>query len=96
MSLVFVAIFLFVMVPQLPLVDSDDDGITDLSAIVIGASPIAHSSSSTGKDERRRNSLIAVAPASNAIQHRPFTTDRADPIFHDCHSVLASLCLLRC
>jgi hypothetical protein len=96
LPLVLVTIGLFVIVPQMALVDSDNDGITDLSAIAIGATPIAHPSISARKDQAPKNSHNTVALASVAIQSRPLENVKSDPILHDGHSVLASLCLLRC
>jgi hypothetical protein len=78
------------------LVDSDDDGITDLSAIAIGATPIAYRSISARKDQPPQDSHDTVALASDAIQSRTLGNDKSDPVIHDGHSVLASLCLLRC
>lgn len=96
LSLLFLAICLFAVVPQMALVDSDDDGLTDLSAIVIGAGLVVHPTSPTCEDERSLNSRITVASALDANWHLPFGINEADPIFRDRHSVLASLCLLRC
>jgi hypothetical protein len=79
------------------LVDTDDDGITDLSAIAIAASLIAHPTSETARDQRSLNGRTIVALAPGAIRHFPSRADEADhPIFRDRHSVLVSLCLLRC
>jgi len=93
--LVLVPIALFVMAPQMALVDSDDDGITDLSAIAIGAS-IAYPSSSTCKDQRPYNSHETVILPSDATQSRCLGTAKSEALFPDGHSVRTSLCLLRC
>ena len=95
--LVLVTIALFVMVPQTVLVDSDDDGIPDVPAIAVGATPIVDRSSSTGKDERPQNSQNAGTFASGAIEFYHLAIDRSNRVFHDeTNSLLASLCLLRC
>ncbi len=75
------------------LVDSDDDGIIDLSAIAMGASLFVYPTSSTGGDERALKSRTTVALASDANWHILFGTNEAGPSFGDHHS---SLCLLRC
>ena len=96
LPLLFVAICLSAVVPQIALVDSDDDGITDLSAIAIGASLIAHPTTETGRDQRSLNGHTIVALAPEAIRHLTIGTAKAEPAFRYRHSVLASLCLLRC
>jgi hypothetical protein len=96
LRLVLVTLGLFVIVPQMALVDSDNDGITDLSAIAIAATPIAHPSISARKDQAPKNSHNTVALAPDAIQSNPLANDKSDSVFHDGHSVLALLCLLRC
>lgn len=94
--LVLVILGLFVVVPQIALVDSDDDGITDLLAIAIGAGPLAHPLSSKRSVAPRLNSHSAGAAAPDTIQHRTLGTGRADPVVHYGYPVLALLCLLRC
>jgi hypothetical protein len=78
------------------LVDTDDDGVNDLTAIAIGTSILVHPTRLTGRDERTLNNDTAVAAASDAIRHLPRGTDQLVPSIRDRHSVLASLCLLRC
>jgi len=95
LSLLFLAICLFAVLPQFASVDSDDDGITDLSAIVIGTSLFANPAGSAHKDERLLNSYITVASTSDANWRLPSGTNDAGLIFLDRHSILASLCVLR-
>jgi len=96
LPLLFLDICLFAVVPQLTLVDSDDDGITDLSGIVIGASLLTHPTNSTARNERTLYSHTTVATTSDTIGHLPFGAEKANLIFRDPHLVLASLSLLRC
>jgi hypothetical protein len=96
LPLLFGLICVFAVSPQMALVDTDDDGITDLSAIAIGASLISHPTSETGRDQRSLDYYTIVALAPDVIRRLSFSTEKADPIFRDRHSVLASLCMLRC
>ena len=96
LRLLFVVICLSAVVPQMALVDTDDDGITDLSAVVIGTSLIVHPTSETGRNQRSLNGHTIVVFAPDAIRNLPFGTANAEPTFRYRHSALASLCLLRC
>lgn len=91
-----VALSLFVMVPQMSLVDDDDDGGPDLAAIAVVKRPISGPSNCARKDEWPQISHNTVALASDAIQFRPLGADRSDPILPDSRSILQSFCLLRC
>lgn len=94
--LAIVTVALFVMVPQMALVDTDNDGITDLSAIAIGATHIAGPSGSKRKDDRPQNSHTTVALALVATQLHHLEADESDCVSHNGRSILQSFCSLRC
>lgn len=96
LRLLLVTIALFVMVPQMALVDSDDDGIPDLPAIGIGANPIAGRSSSTRKDSSPQEIQNTVVLALVAARPHQLEADKSDFALHDGRSILQSSCSLRC
>jgi hypothetical protein len=97
LRLVLVTIALFVIVPQMSSVDSDDDGIPDLpTAIAIAANSIAVPSSSTRKDSGPQKIHNTVVLALAATQSHHLEADKSDCVFHDGRSVLQSSCALRC
>ena len=96
LRLLLVTIALFVIVPQMSPVDSDDDGIPDLPAIAIAAGSIAVPSSSprkvSGPQEIRNTVVLALA----ATQSHHLEADKSDCVFRDSRSVLQPSCALRC
>jgi|SRR5271166_4777094 len=90
------AVALFVMVPQMASVDSDDDGIPDLPAIAIGASPIAHPSSSARKNSRLQKTPDSVVLALVVTGPHHLEANKSDFVSHDGRSILQSFCLRRC
>ncbi len=87
---------LFVMIPQMALVDSDEDGILDLPVITICTTHIADPSSSTRKDSRTQKSHNTVVPAVVATQPQHLEADSSDFVFHHGRAILQAACLLRC
>ena len=96
LRLVLVTIALFVIVPQMSLVDSDDDGIPDLPAIAVAANSIAVPSSSTRKDSGPQKIHNNVVRALVATQSHHLEADKSDCVVPDGRSVLQSSCALRC
>ena len=97
LPVLLVVICVFAVVPNMVLVDTDGDGITDLSAVAVGASLIAHPTSDAGRHQRALNDYTIVALARDVMRRFPFRADEADhPSLHHRHPVQASLCLFRC
>jgi hypothetical protein len=93
---VLFAVALFVIVPQMASVDSDDDGTPDPPAIAIGANSIAVPSRFTRKDsgaQKVHNSAVLTLIA--AQPHHP-EGDKSDCVRHNGRSTLQSSCTLRC
>jgi len=96
LRLVLVAVAMFVIVPQMASVDSDDDGIPDLPAIAIGANSIVVPSRFTRKDSGAREIRNRAGLALIATQPHQLEADRSDCTVHDGRSTLQSSCTLRC
>jgi hypothetical protein len=96
LRLLLVTIALFVIVPQMSSVDSDEDGIPDLPAIAMAANSIGVESSSTRKDSGPQEIQGTVVFALAATLSHRLEGDRSDRVFHDGRSVLQSSCALRC
>ena len=96
LRLVLVAVAMFVIVPQMASVDSDDDGIPDLPAIAIGANPIVVPSGSARKDSGPQKVHNRVVLALIATQPHHPEADKSACVRHDGRSTLRSSCTLRC
>jgi hypothetical protein len=96
LRLVLVAIALLVTVPQMAAIDSDDDGISDLPAIAMGANCILVPSRFTRKDlaPREINSRAGLALIATRPQH--LEADKSGYAVHDVRSTHRSSCTLRC
>jgi len=90
----FVAITLFVMVPQMGFV-ADDDGGPDVPIIATVRNHTSAFSSSTRKNQRLQHIHNTVALALVATQPRHLETDTIDLVLRDGRPT-QSFCALRC